>query len=112
MDKELERLDKLKLNSIENQGKKKKGCTSCKKKKEINEPLPPLEVLFIPTNEDIKLAYAELTSFGGVKADKKIFINEVYKFLFNEEFDFNCRNCVNAQARKFTNYLKYELKLI
>ena len=107
MDKELDRLEKLKLNSIENPGKKKKGCTSCKKKKEVLTKLEPVveEDMFIPTQEDIKLAYAELTSLLGVKEDKKDFIQKVYIFLFNEPFDWGCRSCVNNQARRFRIYL-------
>jgi hypothetical protein len=108
--KELDRLDKLKLNSIENPGKKKRGCKSCKKPKEViveNSPLPfeLEEEMFIPTQEDIKLAYAELTSILGVKEDKKEFIGKVYKFLFDEDFDWGCRSCVNNQARRFRIYL-------
>lgn len=107
MEKELSRLEKLKLNSIENPGKKKKGCTDCKKKKVEVTKLEPVieEDMFIPTQEEIKLAYAELTSLLGVKDDKKEFIQKVYQFLFNEEFDFSCRNCVNKQARRFRIYL-------
>ena len=109
MDKELDRLEKLKLNSIENPSKKKKSCTSCKKKKEVVEKLPlPFEIeeeLFIPTQEDIKVAYAELTSILGVKEDKKEFIQKVYQFLFNEDFDWGCRSCVNNQARRFRLHL-------
>jgi hypothetical protein len=108
--KELDRLEKLKLNSIENPSKKKKGCTSCKKKKEVVvEKLPlPFEIeeeLFIPTQEDIKVAYSELTSILGVKDDKKEFIQKVYQFLFNEDFDWGCRSCVNKQARRFRIHL-------
>lgn len=106
--KELDRLEKLKLNSIENPGKKKKGCTSCKKKKNEVTKLEPViqeEEMFIPTSSDIKLAYAELTSLLGVKEDKKEFIQKVYQFLFNEPFDWGCRSCVNNQARRFRIYL-------
>lgn len=107
MDKELERLEKLKKNSIENPGKKKRGCTDCKKKKEIVQPLPPViyEDIWIPTKEEIILAFEELTSYGGVREDKKIFINKVYNYIFNEGFDWACRDCVNKQARKFNNYV-------
>jgi hypothetical protein len=107
--KELDRLEKLKLNSIENPGKKKRGCSSCKKPKEVVEKLPlPFELeeeIFIPTSSDIKLAYAELTSLLGVKEDKKEFISKVFKFLFNEDFDWGCRSCVNKQARRFRIYV-------
>lgn len=106
---DLDRLEKLKQNSIENPGKKKRGCSSCKKKKEVVEKLPlPFEIeeeLFIPTQEDIKVAYAELTSIIGVKEDKKEFIQKVYTFLFNEPFDWGCRSCVNNQARRFRIHL-------
>ena len=106
-----DRLEKLKQNSIENPGKQKRGCKTCKKPKEVvveNVPLPfELEPeIYIPTVEDIKLAYAELTSHGGVQEDKKEFIQKVYQSLFNEEFIFNCGGCGKGQARKFTNHLK------
>ena len=86
--------------------KKKRGCTTCKKKKHdvVLEPVKE-EELWIPSDADIKLAFAELTSLLGVKDDKKEFIGKVYRFLFNEEFDWNCRSCVNNQARRFRIYL-------
>jgi len=109
MDKELqEKIDKAKQEFIDNPPKKKRGCTSCKKKKVEVTVLPKVEIdedMFIPTESDIKLAYAELTSLLGVKEDKKDFINKVYKFLFNETFDWGCRSCVNNQARKFRIYV-------
>jgi hypothetical protein len=109
--KELDRLEKLKLNAIENPSKKKRGCTSCKKKpKDVVVENPPLpfeleEDIFIPTQDDIKVAYAELTSIIGVKEDKKEFIGKVFQFLFNETFDWGCRSCVNKQARRFRIYV-------
>jgi len=106
----MDRLEKLKANSIENPGKKKKGCTTCKKPKEVTEKLPlPFELeeeIYIPTKDDIVLAYAELTSFGGVKEDKKEFIKKVYQALFGEEFIFNCNGCGKSQARRFTFHMK------
>ena len=109
MEKELQdRMDKLKQEYIDNPPKKKRGCTSCKKKKNEVIELPPViqeEDIFIPTSSDIKLAYAELTSLLGVKEDKKEFISKVFKFLFNEDFDWNCRTCVNRQARRFRIYI-------
>jgi hypothetical protein len=108
MEKELqEKIEKAKQEYIDNPPKKKKGCTSCKKKKNEVTELPPIieEELFIPTSSDIKLAYAELTSLLGVKEDKKEFIAKVYKFLFNEEFDWGCRSCVNKQVRRFRIYV-------
>lgn len=108
MEELTEKLNKLKEEAIANPGKKKKGCTSCKKKKvEVTKLEPIVEDvdMFIPTPEDIKVAYAELTSILGVKDDKKEFINKVYQFLFNEEFDWNCTSCVNKQARRFRIHL-------
>ena len=108
MEELTEKLNKLKEEAIANPGKKKKGCTSCKKKKNEVTKLEPViqeEEMFIPTSADIKLAYAELTSLLGVKEDKKEFIQKVYQFLFNEPFDWGCRSCVNNQARRFRIYL-------
>ena len=107
----MDRLEKLKLNSIENPGKPKRGCKSCKKPKEVVvEKLPlPFELeeeIYIPTKDDIVLAYAELTSQGGVKEDKKELIQKVYQALFNEEFIFNCNGCGKSQARRFTFHMK------
>lgn len=83
------------------------SCTSCKKKKPVTQ-LPPVveNDLYIPTKDEIKLAYAEFSSILGVKEDKKELVNKVYKFLFNEELNYNCRGCGNSQARRFHNYMK------
>lgn len=90
--------------------KKPKGCASCKKKKPITELPPVVEdyVPYIPTVEDMKLAYVEL---GNQTKDKREFVNKVYKFIFDEDFNFDCQGCVNVQARKFKNYLNDNLKL-
>ena len=108
MEKELQdKMEKLKKEHQENPPIKKKGCSSCKKKKNEVTSLPLVveEEVFIPTSSDIKLAYAELTSLLGVKDDKKEFISKVFKFLFNEDFDWGCRSCVNRQARRFRIYV-------
>lgn len=90
----------------QNNPRKSKRCSSCKKKKETVTSLPPVEEISIfPTNEEIEVAYANLTSFGGVKQEHKDQIQYVYQSLFNEELDFNCRSCVSTQVRKFTNYM-------
>ena len=83
------------------------SCTSCKKKKPVTE-LPPVveDVLYIPTKDEIKLAYAEFSSILGVKEDKKELVSKVYKFLFNEDLNYNCKGCGNSQARRFHNYMK------
>ena len=85
METELERLTKLKEEAKTNKVKSK-PCKECKKKKAEVTKLPDLIVEeYIPSIEDIKLAYAELTSMGGVKEDKKDFINKVYKAVFGIE---------------------------
>jgi hypothetical protein len=110
MNKEL----KDKLESLKSDGKKKKGCTDCKKKKPIIELPPIIEdedyIPFIPTMDDIRLAYVELGNRGN---DKREFINKVYRFLFNDDFNFNCGSCVNKQSRRLKNYINdnSELKI-
>ena len=92
--------------------KKGKPCTACKKKNvEINElPLIMDEPLFIPTPSDIKLAYEELYN-KQLTQDQKDYIQKVYQFVFNEEFDFDCPNCVSTQSIKLRNYILYKLNL-
>lgn len=109
----MDRLEKLKLNSIENPGKPKRGCKTCKKPKEVVvEKLPlPFELeplMFIPSVEDIKKVYVML---GSPKEEEKIFIKQVYESLFDDEFDFNCNSCVHTQTRILKNYIINELKI-
>jgi hypothetical protein len=106
MDKELlEKIQSLKADIPV----KKKKCTECKKKKQPVTKLPDLieiEEIYIPTREDIMLAYVELGSKG---VDKHPFINKVYKSLFNEDFNFFCASCVNVQVRKLKTYIETNL---
>ena len=73
------------------------ACKTCKKKtiKELETVLEEPIDLDIPTIDQIKLAFAELTSFGGVKEDKKEFIKKIYTYIFKEELDLECRGCVS-----------------
>jgi hypothetical protein len=106
MNKELEeKILKSKAN-----GKRKKGCTSCKKKAATPIVLPELieDELYIPTPDEIRLAYIEL---GNRVENKREQINKVYNFLFNEDFNFDCRSCVNGQARRLKNYIIEVLKM-
>ena len=107
MDKEL----KDKIESLKSDAPvKKKKCTTCKKKKEPITFLPELidEDMFIPSPSDIHLAYIEL---GRKDNSKRDFVNKVYQFLFNEDFNFGCRSCVNGQARRLKNYITEVLKV-
>ena len=109
----MDRLEQLKQNSIENPGKQKRGCKSCKKPKEVLVEKAPLpfeleEQIYIPTVEDIKLAYIML---GSLKEEEKPFIKKVYESLFEDEFDFNCRSCVHTQTRVLQNYIRDVLKI-
>lgn len=109
MDKELKK--KIETSKASVSSKKPKGCTSCKKKKEVIEKLPEvedIEVFYIPTPDEIRLAYVEL---GNRVDDKRAFINKVYKSLFDEDFNFGCSSCVNAQARRLRNYIIEVLKM-
>ena len=107
MDKEL----KDKIESLKSDAPvKRKRCTDCKKKKQtITELPPPIEEdMFIPSQSDIYLAYVEL---GNRDLKKREFINKVYRFIFNEEFDFGCTSCVNVQTRKLKDYIVNKLNL-
>jgi hypothetical protein len=84
------------------------GCTSCKKKKVVTKLEPVMDETISFNNEQIKLAYDLL---GGIKEEERPFVNEVYKYIFNEDFDWGCKTCVNTQARKLKNHIEYELKI-
>ena len=84
------------------------GCSTCKKKKPITKLDPVIEETITFGPEQIKVAYDLL---GGIKSEEKPFVNDVYKSIFNENFDWGCKTCVNAQARKLKNYIDNELKL-
>jgi hypothetical protein len=102
----MDRLEKLKQNSIENPGKKKRGCSNCKKPKEVvvdNLPLPFELELFVPSIDEVKQAYVML---GSPKEEEKVFIDKVFFGLFNETFDWNCPTCVHRHTQIIKNYLK------
>jgi hypothetical protein len=83
------------------------ACKTCKKKvvKELDLVIEEPIDFDIPTIDEIKIAYAELTSYGGVKPEKKEFIKKIYTYIFKEELDLDCRGCGSYQVQKFTNYL-------
>ena len=84
------------------------GCTTCKKKKVVTKLDPVIEETITFTLDDVKLAYDLL---GGIKPEERGFVNEIYKSVFNENFDWDCKVCVNTQARKLKNYIENELKI-
>lgn len=114
MEQELqEKFNKAKKEAETNPQKSKK-CGTCKKKKEVTS-LPPLieEDVFVPTVEQIKEAYYELTNMMGVREDKKPFINKVYKAIFGFEIQWKCSGCGNRDAVRFTNYMmKNNIKIL
>ena len=89
---------------------KKKKCSSCKKKAPVTKLEDPIVTDYIPTLAEIRLAYSEL-GLKEITEDKKEFINKVYNFLFQENFDFGCSSCANTQVRKFKHYLEETLKI-
>lgn len=101
-----------KQDSIVVSGKSKK-CHSCKKKNvEINE-LPQInEEMFIeiPSGDELLNSYLLLGNKELSISDKEKISND-YKFIFNEDFHFDCNSCINQQTIKFRNFLKYHLKL-
>ena len=110
----LEKFNKAKQEAIDNPPKRKKGCTSCKKKKDVVE-LPTVDLtpepIYVYDDEDIVKAYYEMVRREGIKEESKVFISGVYKQLFNEDFNFdNCMSCKNNQYHKLRNYILYKLK--
>jgi hypothetical protein len=101
----MDKVQQLKQEALQQPKTKSKKCSSCKKKPIVNK-LPEIQELSLLTNEEIELAYANLTSYAGVREQDKDNIQFVYTTLFGEPLDFNCNSCVSTQVRKFTNYMK------
>lgn len=100
----MERIQQLKKQAMENPQKSKK-CTTCKKKPVVTT-LPEVEEINIfPTNQEIETAYANLTSYSGVREQDKQQIEYIYGMIFKESFEWNCSSCVSVQGRKFHNYM-------
>ena len=83
------------------------GCTTCKKKV-VTKLDPVIDETISFTDEQVKLAYDLLS---GIKEEERPFVNEVYKSVFNEAFDWGCKACVNTQARKLKAYIEETLKI-
>lgn len=101
----MDKVQQLKQEALQQPKTKSKKCSSCKKKPIVNK-LPEVQEQSLLTNEEIELAYANLTSYAGVREQDKDNIQFVYTTLFGESLDFNCTSCVSTQVRKFTNYMK------
>jgi hypothetical protein len=106
----MDKLSKLKEEALANPSKKVKGCKTCKKGKEISEPLPlpdPIDFFDdIPSHNEIRKAYADLSRMGGPLAEDRELIDKVFIFLFGSKFDYDCRSCGNKQYSLITNYIK------
>jgi len=116
MDEILEKFNKAKQEAIDNPPKRKKGCTSCKKKKNEVTELPELEpieeIVIVFDQEDILKAYYAITEKDGIREEMKPFISAVFKQLFKEDFNFGrCASCKNNQYHKLRNYIRFELKV-
>lgn len=84
------------------------SCESCKKKKVVKKLDPVIEETITFSPEQVKMAYDLLS---GIKEQERPFVNDVYKSIFNEDFDWGCKVCVNTQARKLKAYIESELKI-
>jgi hypothetical protein len=116
MDEILEKFNKAKQEAIDNPPKRKKGCTSCKKKKNEVTELPELEpieeIVIVFDQEDILKAYYAITEKDGIREEMKPLISGVFKQLFKEDFNFGrCASCKNNQYHKLRNYIRFELKV-
>jgi hypothetical protein len=97
------KVEKLKQEAIDNPLKKKRGCKDCKKKADKPvESLPVIdesfEVEIVPQIEDMKLA---LDLMNGRPNEKDmLFIQWVYRSIFNEIVPTGCGACGTTAFRK------------
>lgn len=101
-----QKIQELKQEAITTPKTKSKKCHSCKKKNTEVTKLQLIEEEPLLSQQEIILAYANLTSMGGVREENKDNIQFVYQTLFNEPFDWNCKSCISTQVRKWTNWMK------
>lgn len=82
------------------------ACKKCKKPKEITNietiEIDPMEIY---TPQEVIIAFDELSTYGKITDEKREYISKVYRFIFNENFDWGCQPCGNRQARKFKHYV-------
>lgn len=117
MTEELERFEKLKKEAMETidtitPSKKKKGCTSCKKKKEPVKQLPDLTIIeeITPfTDADLIEAYNLMN--GSIKGQDLEKVKAIYKYIFNEDMDITCGACGGRYYNRFKHHLKNVMKL-
>jgi hypothetical protein len=70
------------------------------------------ETTIVYDKEDIVKAYHEIVRRDGIREEYKSFVNEVFKQLFNEEYEFkNCISCKNNQYHKLRNYVRFKLNV-
>lgn len=113
-DEILKKVEEAKELAKTNPGKTKKGCKSCKKKKEV-ELQPTFQAIMTtielpPTAEEIKEAFL-LMQERNVTKEMHTKINAVYKRIFNEDLPFGCKGCGGVHFRRFKHYIEKVLGL-
>ena len=86
--------------------RKKKECTSCKKKPEVTE-LPPIEIEPLVSEEEVKFLFTEMSS-RSYSDELYNQLNIIYSMLFQEPLD-RCSGCSRRQYRKVQHYVKHIL---
>jgi len=91
---------------------KKKRCTQCKKKKEITEAIPVVDLEFEipPTYNEIMDLYTTMSNMKGVNPEEYNRINPIYKKLFQEDLLTGCGSCGATQYRKLKYFITEILK--
>ena len=109
MNNELDRFEQLKKESIENPGKKVKGCKSCKKKAEVTAPLPKLIIEeALPTEEEIIEAYKLMKA--NANSDKDLTkIYKIFEYVMGYNYRKTCGGCGNKEFIKFEYKIKHDL---
>jgi len=91
---------------------KKKRCTQCKKKKEITEAIPVVDLEFEipPTYDEIMDLYNTMSNMKGVTSEEHSRINPIYKKIFQEDLLTGCGSCGATQYRKLKHFITEILK--
>lgn len=117
MTEELKRFEQLKQEAMETidqitPSKKKKGCTTCKKKKQEIKELPKFELVeTISPFTDADLIEVYNLMNGSIKGQDLEKVRAVFKYIFNEDIDLTCGACGQRYYNKYRYHLKSVLKL-
>jgi hypothetical protein len=86
------------------------GCSNCKKKKEEIEVQEVPQINTDVNVEELLWAHQALHA-SGMTDEHKNRVNSIYYPIFNENVNFGCGGCKEANLRRLDHYIREVLKI-